>query len=264
MRVSRPDGAEIAWYSEGSGEPVLLIMGWAYPAASWHRQVEVLSRHHRVITIDNRGSGETGMAPGIPYTVELMTGDCLAVLDEAGVERAHVVGMSMGGLMAQELAISHPERVGSLCLVATHPGTSDGVWPQEVHEFLAARAGMPPLEQREFSIPFNYAPTTPRERIEEDWAVREKGTLPDGQAAQAGTALWAGLSRLPQVAAPTLVVRGELDRLVAAGNAELIAGAIPGAELLTIPGANHVLTTDQPERVNEALLDFFAKHPLGS
>ena len=263
MHATLPDGAEIAWYSEGSGEPVLLIMGLAYPAASWFRQTEVLSKEHRVITVDNRGAGDSAGAPGAPYTVELMTSDCLAVLDAAGVERAHVVGMSMGGLMAQELAISHPERVGSLCLIATHPGTADGVWPPEVFEFLAARQGMSPEQSREFSIPFNYAATTSRELIEQDWAVRLEGTAgPEGYAAQGGTAVWAGLSRLPQITAPTMVMYGTEDRLVHPGNGERIAGAIPGATLVPVEGANHVLTTDQPETVNQLLLGWFRDHPL--
>ena len=104
----------IAWYDEGSGPPVLLVMGLAYPAAAWFRQVPVLARQHRVLTLDNRGTGDTGLVAGAPYTVETMTQDCLDVLDDAGVERAHVVGISMGGLMAQELGLSHPDRVRSL------------------------------------------------------------------------------------------------------------------------------------------------------
>jgi 3-oxoadipate enol-lactonase len=265
MKLTRPDGAEIGWYDEGSGEPVLLIMGLAYPAASWFRQTEVLSQDYRVLTIDNRGAGLSKDAPGAPYTVELMADDCLAVLDQAGVERAHVVGISMGGLMAQELAISHAERVGSLCLMATHPGLADGVWPPEVFEFLASRAGMSAEQSRESSIPFNYAATTSRELIEQDWAVRLEGTAgPEGYAAQGGTALWAGLSRLPQVTAPTMVMYGTEDRLVDPGNGERIAGAVPGAVRAPVEGANHVLTTDQPETVNRLLLDWFRAHPLGS
>ena len=257
-QVLRPDGAEIAWQSSGSGPAVLLIMGLAYPAASWFRQVPALAAKHRVITVDNRGAGDTGEVVGAPYTVELMAADCLAVLDAAGEDQAHVVGISMGGLMAQEIALTHPERVASLALVATHPGTAHGVWPQDVHDFMQARAGMTPEESREFSIPFNYAPTTSRELIEQDWAVRAKGTAgPVGYAAQAGTALWSGYERLPQLAVRTLVVCGELDRLVVPANAEKIAAAIPDAKLVTIPNANHVLTTDQPDAVNELLLGWF-------
>lgn len=261
MHVERPDGAMIAYQAQGSGTPVLLIQGWAYPAASWYRQVEALAPKHRVITVDNRGAGLTGDAPGAPYTVEMMAADCLAVLDDAGVDRAHVVGISMGGLMAQELALSHPERLLSLTLLASHPGTAAGVWPQEVHEFLAARAGMQQLEAREFSLPFNYAPTTSRERIEQDWAVRESGTAsPEATAAQGGTALWCRYDELPSVTVPTLVAQGDIDRLVDPGNAEKLAVAIPGAELVMIPGANHILTTDQTDAVNQLLLDWFARH----
>ncbi len=261
MYVERPDGAKIAWESTGSGSPVLLIMGLAYPGVSWFRQVPVLAARHQVITIDNRGAGATGDVVGAPYTVETMTGDCLAVLDAAGADQAPVVGISMGGLMAQELALSHPERVRSLCLMATHPGSADGVWPAEVHAFLADRIGMSAEESRESSIPFNYAAGTSRELIEQDWAVRAGGTAgPVGYAAQGGTALWAGLSRIPQITAPTLVMYGEKDRLVDPANAALLAGAIPGAKLAAVPDANHVLTTDQPELVNGMLLDWFARN----
>ncbi|MDP9181414.1 MAG: alpha/beta hydrolase, partial [Actinomycetota bacterium] len=204
--LTRPDGAEIAWYDEGSGTPILLVMGLAYPAAAWFRQVPVLAESHRVLTVDNRGAGVTGLAPGAPYTVELMTDDLLAVLDAAGVEKAHVVGISMGGLMAQELGLSHSDRVLSLTLMATHPGIAHGVWPQEVQDFLAARLSMPAQERGEFSIPFNFHPSTDRHLIEEDWKAREAGTAgPEGYAAQGGTGLWSGWDRLPFMTVPTLV-----------------------------------------------------------
>jgi pimeloyl-ACP methyl ester carboxylesterase len=261
MHVEQPDGARIAYATTGSGSPVLLIMGLAYPGVSWFRQVPALAERHQVITVDNRGAGDTGDVVGAPYTVELMADDCLAVLDAVGVEQAHVVGISMGGLMAQELAISHPERVQSLVLMATHPGIAHSVLPQEVIDFLTRRATMTPEEGREASIPFNYAETTSRETIEEDWAVREKGTASQvGYAAQGGTALWSGLERLPQITAPTLVMYGDQDRLVVPANSEKIAEAIPGAQLLVVPNANHVLTTDQADIVNNALLDWFAAH----
>ena len=260
MKALRPDGAEIAWYDEGSGTPILLIMGLAYPAAAWFRQVPVLASRHRVLTLDNRGSGATGLAPGAPYTVEQLAGDCVAVLDEAGVEQAHVVGISMGGLMAQELALSYPARVQSLTLMASHPGTAAGVWPQDVMDFLQARLGMPVEERSEFSIPFNYVPSTPRELIEEDWRVREAGTAgPEGYAAQGGTGIWCGYERLPSMSVPTLVVHGAQDRLVVPANGEKLAAAIPDAKLALVEGANHLLTTDQCDEVNALLLEWFAE-----
>lgn len=259
--VTRPDGAEIAWYDEGSGSPVLLVMGLAYPAAAWFRQVPVLAEQHRVLTVDNRGAGGSAEAPGAPYTVEQMTDDCLAVLDAAGVDDAHVVGISMGGLMAQELGLSHPQRVRSLTLMASHPGIAHGVFPPEVHEFLAARAGMSAEERGEFSIPFNYHPATPRHLIEEDWKAREAGTAgPEGYAAQGGTALWSGYDRLPTMSVPTQVVHGAQDRLLVPANGELLAAAIPDAKLVLVEGANHILTTDQAAEVNRVLLSWFAEH----
>jgi pimeloyl-ACP methyl ester carboxylesterase len=256
--VTRPDGAEIAWYDEGSGPAVLLVMGLAYPAAAWHRQVPVLARTHRVITVDNRGAGATGLVPGAPYTVETMTDDLVAVLDAAGEQQAHVVGISMGGLMAQELALTHPDRCLSLTLISTHPGTADGVWPPEVVEFLQARLTMPADERAEFSLPFNYAPGTPRALIEEDLAVREAGTAgPEGYAAQGGTALWSGWDRLPSLTVRTLVLHGAQDRLVVPENGEKIACAIPDAKLVLVDGANHIVTTDQVDQVNALLLEHF-------
>ena len=262
--IERPDGARIAWSSDGdeSAPPVLLIMGLAYPAAMWFRLVPALAEHYRVLRIDNRGAGETGDVPGAPYSVETMAGDCLAVLDEAGVDAAHVVGISMGGLMAQELAVTTPERVRSLCLMATHPGMAHAVLNPEAIALLSARGEMTPQEAAEASIPFNYAPSTPRERIEEDWAVRfPLACSLAGYTAQVqGTIPWTRWDDLPSLTVPTLVLHGELDTLVPPANGEKLAERIPGAEHVTVPGANHVLTTDQPEQVAKELLGWLDRH----
>ncbi len=258
--VERPDGARIAWSSDGddSNPPVLLVMGLAYPAAMWWRLVPALVERYRVLRVDNRGAGLTGDVPGGPYTIETMTGDCFAVLDEAGVDRAQVVGISMGGLIAQEMALTAPERLSSLCLVATHPGTAHAVWDAEALAMLGNRGEMTVQEAAEMSLPFNYARGTPRERIEEDWAVRfPLAATPAGYMNQlAGASQWSGLERLPSLSVPTLVLHGEVDRLVPADNGRMLADAIPGAELALVPDANHLLMTDQPEQVQKVLLDW--------
>jgi pimeloyl-ACP methyl ester carboxylesterase len=259
--VERPDGARIAWQEDGpaDGPAVLLVMGLAYPAAMWFRLVPALTERYRVIRIDNRGAGETGDVVGAPYSVETMAADCLAVLDAAGVERAHVVGISMGGLISQELAVAAPERVRSLCLAATHPGIAHAVFDPEVIAFVTSgRADMTPQEAAEASVPFNYAPGTPRERMEEDWAVRlPLACSPAGYAAQVqGTFSWTRFEDLPSVTVPTLVVHGELDRLVLPDNGRLVAERLPGADFVLVPDANHLLMTDQPERVGTLLRDW--------
>jgi 3-oxoadipate enol-lactonase len=262
--VQRPDGAGIAWEAEGPEDApaVLLIMGLAYPAAMWFRLLPALTERYRVIWIDNRGAGLTGDVPGAPYTVETMTADCLAVLDAAGVEQAHVVGISMGGLMAQELALTAPERVLSLCLTATHPGIAHAVVDPEAMAMLLKRGEMTPVEAAEASVPYNYAPATPRERIEEDWAVRfPLAATNEGYMAQAaGTSQWDGYERIPGITTPTLVLHGELDRLVPLANGKNLAERIPGADLVVVPDANHVLMTDQPEQVSKVLLDWLDRN----
>ena len=262
--VQREDGAAIAWESDGPADApaVLLIMGLAYPAAMWFRLVPALAGRYRVIRLDNRGAGLTGDVPGAPYTVETMAGDCVAVLDAAGVEQAHVVGISMGGLMAQELALTVPDRLRSLCLVATHPGIANAVIDPEAMAVLLKRGEMTPQEAAEASVPFNYAPSTARELIEEDWAVRfPLAATNEGYLAQAtGTAQWNGYDRLPSITTPTLVLHGELDRLVPVANGRNIAERIPGAELTLVPEANHVLMTDQPDLVAKTLLDWLDRN----
>lgn len=260
--LERPDGARIWWTSEGEGEPVILVMGLGYPSDMWFRVTPVLAERYRVLRLDNRGAGRTGDVPAGPYSVEMMADDVVAVLDAAGETSAHVIGASMGGLIAQEIALSKPERVRSLVLACTHPGVAHSVWDPQALALLTNRGNLTPLEASEASIPFNYAKGTPRERIEEDWAVRlPLACTPAGYLAQAqGTSTWSGLERLPSLHAPTLVVHGEDDRLVPAVNGRRIAQDVAGAELVIIADANHLFFTDQPERTHEILLDWLGRH----
>lgn len=260
-----PDGARIWWSEQGSGDAVVLVMGLGYPSDMWFRVAPALAARHRVLLLDNRGAGRTGDVPGAPYRVETMAADVLAVLDAAGEDAAHVVGVSMGGLVAQELALSAPGRVRSVVLAATHAGAAHATWDRKALVLLARRGSMPARQAAEASVPFNYAPETPRQRIEEDWAVRLPlaSTLKGYRAQAEGTAAWSSLRRLGTLRAPTLVLHGDADRLVPPDNGRRLAREIPGAELVLLPGANHLFFTDQPERTVDVLRDWLARdHPL--
>ncbi len=263
--VLREDGAEIWWDAEGPEDApaVLLVMGLAWPSDMWWRLLPALTPRYRVVRLDNRGAGRTGDVVGAPYTVETMAADALAALDAAGQATAHVVGVSMGGLIAAEVALSAPGRVRSLVLGCSHPGIADAVMNPEALAMLGSRGSMSPQEAAEASIPFNYAPTTPRERIEEDWAVRlPQATTPAGYLAQAqGSSQWKGMPRLAGLTVPTLVVHGEDDTLVPVANGRFLADTIPGAELVLIPGANHVFFTDAPELSAQLLLGWLDRQP---
>jgi 3-oxoadipate enol-lactonase len=186
-----------------------------------------------------------------------MAADCLAVLDAADVDTAHIVGISMGGLIAQEIVLTASERVRSLCLIATQPGIAHAVTNPQAMATLMQRGQMTPQEAAEASIPYNYAPKTPRDRIEEDWAMRfPLAATNEGYVAQVvGSSRWDGYDPMEDITAPTLVMHGELDALVPPGNGRIIAGRIPGAELVMIPNASHVLMTDQPEHVLQVLVE---------
>ena len=260
MAFVENEGASIYWDERGSGEPILLIMGLGYPSDAWHRTRPVLAKSFRTIALDNRGVGRSSMPPG-PYPIALMASDALAVLDAAGVPNAHVYGVSMGGMIAQELTLQHPERVRSLVLGCTAAGGPNAIQAEaEVRKVLMARGSVPPEEAAEVAIPFIYDAGTSRARIDEDFDVRRPWfARPEAYNAQLqGILAWESYSRLPQIARPTLVIHGETDRLIPPGNGRLIAESIPGAKLVVLPHASHLYPTDQPEASLRAILDFLA------
>jgi pimeloyl-ACP methyl ester carboxylesterase len=248
--------------STGDGPPVLLVMGLGLPGDAWWRTVPVLARACRVITFDNRGSGRSALPAGA-LTLAGMAADAVAVLDAAGVERAHVYGISMGGMIAQELALTHPERVGALVLGATSPGGAAATPPDRATlAFLARRAVMPDEEGRWASVPYVYSARTRREggaRIGEDFARRRAYAFQRGgyQAQLAAAAAHDAAARLGAIAAPTLVLHGAEDRMVPPANGRALAAAIPGARLLELADAAHLYTTDEPG-ADEAVLEFLS------
>src|SRR5580692_3186170 len=255
-------GARIYWDEQGQGEPVLLIMGLGYPSAMWYRIRPALSARYRTIALDNRGAGRSDVPPG-PYSIPQMASDAAAVLDAAGIESAHVFGVSMGGMIAQEFALQHPRRVLSLILGCTAAGGPTAVRAEaEATRLLMTRDKMSPEQAAEAAVPFIYDFATPREWVDQDWAIRRPWfPRPEAYRAQLeGILAWQAYSRLAGIAAPTLVIHGEHDRLVPPGNGKLIAERIPGAQLVMIPQASHLFLTDQTEVSHRAILEFLDEH----
>ena len=237
MAFVENQGARIYWDEQGQGKPLLLIMGLAYSSHMWYRTRPLLASRYRTLALDNRGVGQSDVPQG-PYPIALMASDAAAVLDAACIETAHVFGVSMGGMIAQEFALQYPARVRSLILGCTAAGGPTAVRAEpEAIQMLMSRAKMSPEQAAEAAVPFIYDQATPRERIDEDLAIRRPWfPSPEGYAAQLqGIFGWEAYSRLGQIVAPTLVIHGESDRLVPPGNANLIAERIPGAKLVMIP-----------------------------
>jgi 3-oxoadipate enol-lactonase len=260
MAFVENQGARIYWDEQGQGAPVLLIMGLGYPSAMWPRTRPALAASCRTIALDSRGVGRSDTPPG-PYSIRLMASDAAAVLDAARIKSAHVFGVSMGEMIAQEFALQYPQRVLSLILGCTAAGGPTAVRAEaEATRMPMTRDKMSLEQAAEAAVPFIYDQTTPREWIEEDLAIRRPWLQsPEGYRAQLqGILAWEAYSRLSQIVAPTLVIHGESDRLVPPANAKLIAERIPGATLVMIPRASHLLLTDQPEAAHRAIFDFLA------
>ena len=261
MPFTENQGARIYWSEEGKGSPVLLIMGLGWASNMWFRTRPVLAVRYRVVSFDNRGAGRSSVPAG-PYSIATMASDAAAVLDSAGIERAHVIGASMGGMIAQEFALQYPDRVLSLTLACTAPGGPEAQHPGPDAMEVLFRTGLAPEERARIIVPFIYDSGTPLERVQEDLAVlSELYPIPEGFVAQLqGILAWEAYSRIAAIRAPTLVIHGVNDRLVPAGNSDLIAARIPGARLEKLANAGHIFFTDQPQQSHEILLSFLAEH----
>jgi 3-oxoadipate enol-lactonase len=242
--------------SVGSGPAVLLILGQGMSAEAGYRTVDALARRFRVIVFDNRDIGRSDHSPW-PYLVAQMAGDAIAVLDAARVRRARVYGISLGGMVAQELALRHPDRVERLVLGATTPGGPRAIPQDPAVLTFFTRVGAMGAEEAEWAaVPYSYAERTRREhagRIAED--IERRLRHPTDQLAYmhqvAAAASHNTYGRLREITAPTLVIHGAQDRLQSPKNARALAEAIPRAKLTLWPDAGHMYTTDEPEADQE-------------
>ena len=258
------DGARIHYEKHGAGAPVLLIMGLGSNASGWHRTVPWLAERYEAIVFDNRGTGRSDVPEGA-YSMAQMAADAAAVLDAAGHDTAHVVGASLGGMIAQRFALTYPARLRSLVLVCTTPGGDNAARASQEVMTALVQGGEDPAEVYRKNAWFLYGDETRKrhpQRIEEDIAERTRiPTQPTGYFGQVQAAMthdsW---DELPSIAAPTLVVHGDADLLVPTENGRLLAQRIPGAELVLVPGAGHMLQTDAIEVVRDGVLPFLTRH----
>ncbi len=256
-----PDGTRIHYEVAGNrrGEPVLLVQGLGTDLRGWAFQRLALGRRHRLYLVDNRGVGRSD-APAGPYDLEVMADDARAVLDAEGVEAAHVVGASMGGVIAQLLAVRSPERVRSLVLACT--ACSHQPWRRELlagWSALATERGMAavsakalrwligPRHRRRFGVPLSVLAPLVLNASPAAFASQVAAIL--GQDDDAALAL-------ATISVPTLVVVGTQDVLTPMADAEELVERIPHAELVVLSGAAHGLMLDRAGELNAAVLEF--------
>ena len=248
----------------GSGSPLLLIPGLGYAVWAWRHQLGPFAERLRTIAFDNRGAGRSFKPPG-PYSIEQLADDAASVLDARGIERAHVLGLSMGGYIAQTLALRRPQLVERLVLVGTSPGGPDALpQPEATAAAWAAARGLPPEEHARATGHLSFSPgwtDAHPDEYESLLAARlEFPTPAECWSAQFDACLRFAQDGVPaeRIAAPTLVVHGTEDRVVDSRNGELLARRIPGARLEWLDGVGHVVPLEAPERFNATVLEFLA------
>lgn len=264
-RFVERDGHSIHYRALGdpAAPPVLLVMGLALSSRAWDALPQLLARDFRVLAFDNRGTGLSGRA-GWAYRMAALADDAAAVLEDAGAARAGVFGISMGGLIAQELALRHPARVGALALGATFASFRRGARPSAgaLVDLLLLNTGREratPARVARILVSAGYTAQNPRRAFE--WLVADAAHSARPRAALAQ--IFAVLrheaqARLATLAVPTLVLHGTDDRIIPVENGRRLAAVIPGARLVELRGAGHCFPLEREEETVAALAQHFA------
>ena len=261
MPYTDAPGFRMYYEEHGGGYPLLLVNGLGSDHLEWLHQIPAFTARFRGIVFDNRGTGKTDVPPG-PYTTAEMADDAASLLRALGIPRAHVLGVSLGGMIAQEVALRHPDLVDGLVLGCTGPGGELSVRPspEAMAAFAQAKGEDREAELRRM-LPFLYTDACIRERPEEiEGFIRRRldhPTPPEGYLAQLSAAVTHDASsRLEKIRARTLVIAGDADRLVNWENSVRLAGRIPGAKLVVLPGAPHRIFAETAEAFNMEVLSF--------
>jgi pimeloyl-ACP methyl ester carboxylesterase len=269
---------ELYYEEHGSGDPLLLVMGLAADAQAWMFQLPAFAQRYRTIVFDNRGVGRSSKPSG-PYTIHEMADDAAGLLTRLGIQRAHVVGVSMGGMIAQELALRHPERVRGLVLACTYPEPDADIERQQklsINQFGGSVSSTGEMQIDLTALdPMSFFQHLLPRVFNQSFIDAELPKLMQlfGGALQWGFSMEAILGqvaavmghratdRLHGIGAPTLVITGDADLLIPPANSDILARHIPGAKLMKIPGGSHGFNFETPDVFNRAVLDFLATVP---
>lgn len=264
MQVVERGDARIAYQKSGSGPTVLLVQGVGLGGSAWAPQVEHLASRFTAVSVDNRGIGSSTYAGG-PVTVEEMARDALAVMDAEGVERCHVVGHSLGGVIAQELALLGPARVASLSLICTFVRGRDAIHLDGPSLWTGMRTRIGTRGGRRRAFLEMIVPTDGRSEAELGEIQARLSALFERDLADQPPIAMRQLKALTRYDArdrlislrgiPTLVMSAELDAIARPESGRALAAAIPGARYLELPGVGHAVPAYRPEVVNQPLLE---------
>lgn len=264
MPVAKVGEINLCYKVCGEGQPLILIIGFASAQNMWYSQVRAFGKYYRVITFDNRGFGKSDKPPG-SYTTKMLAGDTISLMDRLGIKKAHILGGSLGGMAAQEIAIEHPERVDKLVLSSTSAGgqslqdmlfglieTATPGWDRLRPDLASANLQkfMVAMASRSFNGKLYQLLIMPLVRLE---SMLGRIEVPVGQLE--AMLSHNTLERLDRIQAPTLVLTGSQDKLMPPHSSEEMASRIKGARMAVIERGAHALGG---ERFNKEVLRFLA------
>ena len=273
MSIAKVGSVDLYYEEHGTGDPLLLIMGLAADSQAWMFQIPDFAKQYRVIAFDNRGVGRSSKPAG-PYTIHEMADDTLGLLDALKIDKAHVVGVSMGGMIAQELVLRNPERVRALVLACTYPEPDADI--ERARTFTVEQFGgsvdasggihvdlkaLNPMMFLQQLLPNVFNQSFIEKELPKLMQVfsgaLQYGFSMEAILGQVGAVMThKATDRLHAIKSPTLVITGDADRLVPPASSDILAREIPNARLVKIPGGSHGFNFETPQLFNDAVLDF--------
>jgi 3-oxoadipate enol-lactonase len=265
MPKATANGIEIYYESHGEGRPLILISGIGYTNWQWHRMVPYLAGHFRVITFDNRGVGQTDKPHG-PYSAHMLAADTVGLLDALGIEKAVIMGHSMGGFIAQALVLEFPHKVDKLILGSTNFGGPRHVPVTPEALKVLTDVSSDPLTRFKNGLYISTAPGWAEDHPQmiQEWVEWRAANPIEAIPYQAQLAIGLGLlkeeaafeNQLHRIHVPTLILFGEYDMVVPPANAALLAEKIPDSQVVILPDAGHFFPIEIPEAASQAVLGF--------
>jgi pimeloyl-ACP methyl ester carboxylesterase len=259
--IIKANNIDINYKITGHGEPLVMIMGLGADQSGWNHQVPFFQKHYQVITFDHRGSGKSDKPKG-PYSTKMMADDTIDLMDHLGIEKAHLMGISMGGMIAQEIAINYPQRVMKLVLANTYACQDSKSNGSTLEMVKSAQSFSRNLGTTLVNLAFN----KPLYRLITILHIRIRSKFIGASVKAADKVGFAGqleaclkhnaLERLPLIKSPTLVITGTTDRVIKPSSSEVIAGMIPNAKLVKVENGSHVMNMEMRTVFNQEVLSF--------
>jgi pimeloyl-ACP methyl ester carboxylesterase len=256
---------ELYYEIHGEGTPLVLISGLGYSMWQWHRMVPYLENHFQVVTFDNRGVGQSDKPAG-PYTASMLAKDTVGLFDALGIDKAVVMGHSMGGFIAQAMTLEYPERVSKLILASTNFGGPHHIPVTPEAMAVLSDVTSDPLTRFKNGLVVSTAPGWAEKNPEliQKWIEWRVANPIEPLHYQAQLAIGLALipesaafeHRLPNVSAPTLILFGAHDKVVPPANADLLAKQITGSQIRILPDAGHFFPLEVPEEAAQIVIRF--------